>query len=96
MHRVDVVAFASVFAGAGGAGDEEFFAGQSVARPLLEQGRAGEPVHGELQDDAICGFHRLLLGGDVDAEAGVEIVHPAHNDIIAKTLGSLSQRTVDP
>jgi hypothetical protein len=55
-----------------------------------------ENQYGELQDDAICGFHRLLLGGDVDAEAGVEIVHPAHNDIIAKTLGSLSQRTVDP
>ena len=70
--------------------------GEDVVKPLLEQGRAGEPVHGVLQDDAVGAQQGRLLGGHVDVEVGVDVVHVAHGDVAAERLRRGPEGLVDP
>ena len=70
--------------------------GQDVVEPLLEQRRAGEPVHGVLQDDAVSAQQGGLLGGHIDVEVGVDVVHVAHGDIATERLRGRPEGLVDP
>ena len=111
MDRVDVRALAAVgAAGAADAdGQEQLLAvqgragravgpaeGEDVVEPLLEQGRAGEPVHGVLQHDAVGAQQSRLLGGHIDVEVGVEVIHVAHGDVAAERLRRGPEGLVDP
>ncbi|MDO5093250.1 MAG: hypothetical protein Q4D79_07485 [Propionibacteriaceae bacterium] len=62
----------------------------------MSSGGGREPVHGELQHDAIRRRQSLLFGCDINMKVRVDVVHAAHDDVAAETLGLLGQGAVDP
>ena len=49
-----------------------------------------------MEDDAVGTQQGGLLGGHVDVEVGVEVVHVAHGDAAAERLRCRAQGLVDP